>query len=156
MSLMRVRDLMTTEVFTVEPNQDFVSADQLMRLKHVRHVPVVKEDELVGLVTHRDLMRAQAKLLLDLAKVGDDEETVVSVRIGEFMTSEGLTTCDPATPADDAARMMLTEKIGCVLVTDGKRLLGILTESDLVAWSVEMMAKERLEEASGTIPPEPA
>jgi len=152
---MRVLDLMTTELFTLDPDHDFVSVDQLMRLKHVRHVPIVKKGELQGLVTHRDLMRAQAKLLLEAAAAPKDEETVISVRVGDFMTEDGLATCEASTPADDAARLMLTKKIGCVLVTEGKRLVGILTESDLVEWSVEMMAKSRLEERAGTIPPEP-
>lgn len=158
MSLMRVRDLMTTEVFTLDPDRDFVSADQLMRLRHVRHVPIVKAGALIGLVTHRDLMRAEAKLLLDVAKLDrtryedEAEEEMVSVRIGDYMTEGDLATCAPSTPADDAARLMLTKKIGCVLVVDEGRLVGILTESDLVSWSVDMMAKQRLEEGGATIP----
>lgn len=150
MSHTTVRDLMTSPVFTVDQDREFTSADDMMRLQHIRHVPVVSKGNLVGLVTHRDLMRAQAKLFLD--EDGDDTR-LASVRVGDFMTTDRLTTCDPSTPADDAARLMLTKKIGCVLVQEGDRLVGILTESDLVSWAVEMMAKTRLEQARGTTPP---
>lgn len=150
MSHTSVRDLMTSPVFTVDQDREFTSADDMMRLQHIRHVPVVGKGKLVGLVTHRDLMRAQAKLFLD---EGGDDTRIASVRVGDYMTTDRLTTCDPSTPADDAARLMLTKKIGCVLVTEGDRVVGILTESDLVSWAVEMMAKTRLEQARGTTPP---
>lgn len=154
MTLMRVRDLMTTDLFTLDPEHDFVSADQIMRLRHVRHVPVVRQDVLLGLVTHRDLMRAQAKLFVAVAAIeDDDEDRLVRVRISDFMTPrDELVTCTPATPADDAARLMLSKKIGCVLVVEDDRLLGILTEADLVAFTIEMMAKARLEHSPDPIP----
>lgn len=143
-----VADLMTREVITLAEDQDFVSGAQVMQLERVRHLPVVRGERLVGLVTHRDLLRAQAKLMDALADAPKDEEVVVSVRVRDIM-SEALITCSPDTPADDAARMMLDAKIGCVLVTNGddERLAGIVTETDLVKWAVEVMAKMRFEGA---------
>lgn len=153
MTLMRVRDLMTTDLFTLAPSHDFVSADQIMRLRHVRHVPVVRDGQLVGLVTHRDLMRAQAQLFVAAAGVKHDEERLISVRVADFMTPRAkLVTATPATPADDAARLMLSRKFGCVLIVEGDELVGILTEADLVAYTIEMMAKARLEHGASSTP----
>lgn len=153
MSLTRVRDLMTSEPFTLDADHDFSSAGEMFKLRHVRHLPVVRGGKLIGLVTQRDLMRVQAKLMLELAKAdpkGSDER-VVSVNVRDFMTTEGLVTCTPATPADDAARLMLERKLGCVLVMEDEKLVGIVTEADVVKWAVEMMAKLRLESKSGKL-----
>ena len=153
MSLTRVRDLMTTDLFTLDADHDFRAAGDTLSLKHVRHLPVIRGKKLVGLVTQRDLMRVQAKLMLELAK-GDpkgSDERVVTVYMRDFMTTENLVTCGPATPADDAARLMLERKLGCVLVVEDERLVGIVTEADLVKWAVEMMAKLRLESSGGKL-----
>ena len=137
-----VKDLMTKDVVSLNQDEDFVSADQIMRLKHVRHLPVVSGKKLVGLVTHRDLLRAQAKLLTTLSAT--DEEQMISVTAADFM-SEVLVTCRPDTPADDAARNMRDKKIGCVLVTENDQLVGILTETDIMSWAIEVMAKHRFD-----------
>ncbi len=144
MTTTRVADLMTPEVLSLGEDEDFVSANQIMELKHVRHLPVTRGKRLVGLVTHRDLMRAQAQLLTQLAGVDPDEERAVTVRVADIM-SEALLTCAPDTPADDAARLMLDAKIGCMLVVEGDALVGILTETDVMSWAVEVMAKQRFE-----------
>jgi len=139
-----VRDLMTTEVATLEEHRDFISAKEIMELKHVRHVPVVAGKRLVGLVTHRDLMRAQAKLLEALSGVASGGPGLARVRVGDIM-SEVLLTCRPNTEADDAARMMLDARIGCMLVVEDDELVGILTETDVMSWAVELMAKHRFD-----------
>lgn len=147
MTITRVSDLMTTDVLTLDEADDFVSANQIMELKHVRHLPVTKGKRLVGLVTHRDLMRAQAKLYTMLAGVDPDSERAVTVTVADIM-SEALLTCAPDTPADDAARMMLDAKIGCMLVTEGDILVGIVTETDVMTWAVEAWGKMRFESGS--------
>jgi CBS domain-containing protein len=140
-----VRDLMTSDVVTLDEKDDFVSADQIMTLTHVRHLPVVRgKKKLVGLVTHRDLIGAQAKLLWSIPST--DETRAVSLRVADIMRTR-LATCSPDTPADDAMRLMLDHKMGCMLVTEGDTLLGIMTEADVLKWASEMMAKGRLEDA---------
>lgn len=138
-----VTELMTTEVVALSLDDDIVSTDQLLRLRHVRHLPVVDGKKLVGLVTHRDLILAQAKLLWSIPANGGDRAVVLSVR--ELMRKDPIT-CRPTTPADDAIRVMLASKLGCMLVTSTTgELLGIVTESDAMKWASEMMAKQRFE-----------
>ncbi len=152
MNITTVSDLMTRDVFTLNEDADFISAQQIMDLRFIRHVPVVNGKKLVGLVTHRDFMRAQIRLLAKAAKVpDDDEERLVRVRVSEFM-SKDLLTCPPDTPADDAMRAMLDRKIGCTLVVDGEELVGILTEADVVAWAISTLSKQRHE---SMMPPPP-
>ena len=153
MTLTHVRDLMSTELITLDVNHDFRSVTDMIKLKRLRHLPVVDRGKLIGLVTQRDLLRAQAKLMIELAKPATDgsDERVVTVRVQDFMTTKELITCGPAVPADDAARLMLERKLGCILVVDDDQLVGIVTEADLVKWAVEMMAKRRLEQGGGTL-----
>lgn len=142
---MIVQELMSTDLVTLDEDQDFTEANQIMKLERVRHLPVVKRGrELVGLVTHRDLLGAQTTLLLMLRDNDGDEERAVSVSVKDVM-SEALLTCSPTAPIDDAARMMIDAKVGCMLVLEGPDLVGILTETDIMAWAVEVMAKMRFE-----------
>jgi CBS domain-containing protein len=110
-------------------------------------VPVVERGKPVGMMTNRDLIRAQAKLFARAAsksKEAPDEDRVVTVRVRETMGKE-LLTCPPDTAADDAARLMLDHRIGCILVVEDERLIGIVSESDVMKWAVEVMAKTRFE-----------
>lgn len=151
-----VSDLMSTDLFTLSEDADFTSANEIMKLERVRHIPVVRgKDKLVGLVTHRDLLGAQVTLLLAAREAKTDETRAVSVSVGDIM-SEVLLVCRPNEPADDAARMMLDAKVGCMLVVEDDRLVGILTETDIMAWAVEVMAKVRFEtEPPPAMPPLP-
>ena len=66
MKPMPVRELMSKDLVTLEEDQSFSEANQIVELERIRHIPVVKGRKLVGLVTHRDLLRAQTSLLLAL------------------------------------------------------------------------------------------
>lgn len=140
MSVTLISQLMSTDVVTLSEDDDFVSADQVMRLRHVRHLPVLHGKKLVGLVTHRDLIGAQAKLLWSVPP--DGEQRVVTLNVRDIMKKDPIT-CTPFTPADDVIRLMLDRKIGCVVVTQDGELVGIVTEADIVEWAAEMLAKAR-------------
>ena len=129
---------MTREVFSVQEDDDFVSADQIMRLQHLRHLPVLRDGKPVGLIRHRDLMKAQMKLLSELAKLEPGEQRFVRVPVAEIM-HDGFLTCDPASSAGEGARMMRDAKAGAVLVVDADgTLVGILTATDVMSWAIEM------------------
>ena len=134
-----VADLMTPDVETLNADEDLVLAGALMRMHRVRHLPVVRGERLVGLVTHRDLLRAQAKLLTDVP--GDGEDRVVSLAAADLMTAD-VQTVTPETPAAEAAAMLLTQKIGCLPVTREGELVGIVTEHDFLRWSLKQLRDE--------------
>lgn len=131
MSQLTVRDLMTDQVFAVRPEDDLATLRDLMIERNVRHIPVVGRDhELLGLVSHRDLLRGS---LIEQPEVPDFIEQAVleRVKVREVMT-ENIVAVDPETDLRDAAGMMFDNKIGCLPVTEGERLVGILTEADFV------------------------
>jgi len=126
-----VRDLMTAHVFTLRENDRLIDLEELMSSKHVRHVPVVNRDgELLGLVSHRDLARGILGRIDDLP-IGVEEDILRRRRVGEIMVTEPET-IEPDTNLRDAAEIMLEDKIGCLPVTEGTHLVGILTEADFV------------------------
>ena len=131
MSRLRVRDLMTHRVVAVRPDDTLATLHELMLDYEVRHMPVVSDGgELVGLVSHRDLLRGS---LIEQADVPEHLEQVVlkRVKVHEVMT-ENVETVAADTDLRDAAEVMFVNKYGCLPVTEGSRLVGILTESDFV------------------------
>ena len=126
-----VKDLMTEEVFTLRSTDDLTTLYDLMDAEHIRHIPVIdEEDELVGLVTHRDLLRnvlsPPADLPFSMQREILSRNSVDSIMIQEIQTIEA------DAPIGDAAELMLENKFGCLPVVEGKKLVGILTEADFV------------------------
>ena len=131
-----VRDLMTEPVFTLRENDRLLDLEALMSAKHVRHVPVVDRDgELVGLVTHRDLARGVLGRIDELP-IGVEEDLLRRRRVGEIMVAEP-DTIEPDATLREAAEIMFENKIGCLPVTEGTHLVGILTEADFLRDFIE-------------------
>lgn len=127
----KVRDLMSTKVFSLERNDKLSIADDLMQQKRIRHLPVLDDDAKVcGIVSQRDLFRGA---LLRALGYGSRAEDLVldSVVVKEAMTEHVYTTT-PETPIGEAARQMLEHKVGCLPVTEQGRLVGLLSESDIL------------------------
>jgi acetoin utilization protein AcuB len=121
-----VRDIMATELTTVGPDETARGAYKQMRDRRIRHLPVVADGRLVGILSDRDLR--PVLLSPGLAKA----------RVSELM-SEQLTTVAPDVPVEDAASLLVVKKIGCLPVLDGDRLVGIVTETDLLGVLVELL-----------------
>jgi acetoin utilization protein AcuB len=121
-----VRDVMATDPITVRPHETARHAYQLMRDNRFRHLPVMEDGRLVGILSDRDLR--PVLLSPGLARA----------RVRELM-SEDLTTVGPDTPIEEAASLLVVKKIGCLPVVTQGRLVGIVTETDLLAVLVELL-----------------
>lgn len=125
-----VADIMTPDPVTLDEADDLGLADEIFYLGRLRHLPVVRKKKLVGLVTHRDFLRA-------LARRG--EQRGKTALAGEVMTRK-VTTVNPATPLRKALRTMVKNKFGCLpVVDDAGALVGILTESDAAKLAARMV-----------------
>lgn len=136
MNQLKVRDLMTEEVASLREDDNLASLYDLMDRKHIRHVPVTDgDDELVGIVSDRDLLRGalgeEASLPLSVRR-----QMLETVKISEIMNTEPVT-MDPEQSAREAGEAMMEFKVSCMPVVDGGRLVGIITESDFVRHVVE-------------------
>jgi CBS domain-containing protein len=126
-----VGDVMTKEVATLKRNDKLKIADDVMRLGRIRHMPVLDEDgEIVGIVSQRDLFRGALARCIGYGEFAQ-QKLLDQLLVKEIMSTE-VVTVNPFAPLQQAARLMLERKIGCVVVAEEARLVGILTESDFV------------------------
>jgi CBS domain-containing membrane protein len=127
----RVRDLMTTKLVTLFAEQAMPLAEEIMRFRHIRHLPVVEPSgKLVGLVSHRDILAANTSSLVGLS----DEQRRArqgSVLVKDIMTKD-MWTVTPQTYAEVAAQTLLDHAYGCLPVVEDGKLVGILTERDFL------------------------
>lgn len=122
---------MQSQVRTVRRNDQVDMADALMHQERIRHLPVIDEDGLVcAVVSQRDLFRSALVRGLGYGTIAQDR-ILRQIAVKEAMSSEVHTTT-PQTPIAEAARTMIERRIGCLPVLEGDRLVGILTETDLV------------------------
>jgi CBS domain-containing protein len=119
-----VGQFMSTDLFTVQPDDLIDLAASVMDWRHIRHVPVETEDgKLAGLITHRNLLR--------LVSSGSHEKNLNSITVSEVMVPNPVTVA-PSTPTLEAIKIMREKRIGCLLVVDLGRLVGIVTSYDFL------------------------
>ena len=136
MASLSVRDLMTETVRAVRDDDDLALVYDMMAGGNFRHVPVIDADgTLVGLVTHRDLLRGALGQALELP-VSVQRELLRQMKVRDIMIHEP-DSVEPDTNLAEAAELMMMHKLGCLPVVDGDQLVGILTESDFVRHVVE-------------------
>lgn len=133
MAVTTVRDIMTADVETLHVGDDLAEADELMKRKRIRHLPVVDgEGKLVGLVTHRMILAAW----VSHGDPGHERAGDVARGIPvEMIMERDLTTLSEEMPAEAAAGILEKHKFGCLPVLDGGVLVGIVTESDFVRFA---------------------
>ncbi len=120
---MLVRHRMTQNPLTVTPQDTLATAREKMEAGHCRHLPVVENDTVVGILTASDLRRHE----------GVQERT----RVVAAMTENPLSV-SPSAPIEEAVRLMLAHKIGGVPVLESGKLIGILTASDVLQAFLDM------------------
>lgn len=129
---MRVRDIMTTKVFTIQPSKHLRAVEEIMKWAHVRHIPVVDErGRLVGIVSHRDLMGAAVSTLqVRIAEVERMQHSA-AIEVRQIMHAP-TATIGPDERVQRAAHLMRSLKIGCLPVLEDQHLVGVVTEADLL------------------------
>src|ERR671916_1571168 len=124
--MLQVKDSMAREVTTLSPEDTAGDALALCRERRIRHLPVLEDGSLVGIVSDRDL-RSGTPAFGDPARAAALSE----VRVGDVMAREVVTT-DPDDPIDEAANTMRERRINCLPVLEGGDLVGIVTSSDVM------------------------
>jgi CBS domain-containing protein len=127
---MKVRELMATDVKTIGRNDELTIADDIMNMKRLRHLPVVEEGRLVGVLTQRDLFHAALSTALNFGSKAQ-KEFLKTVAVKEVMTDE-VRTIEPGADIKEAARLMVEHQIGCLPVVENGKLVGLITETDLL------------------------
>ena len=123
---MKVKNWMTRNIITVTPDTSLMQAIELMRTNSIRHLPVAQEREIYGLVTESNLRQYFLSEILPELKVSD-------VMIMNPITIDANATLDAA------ARLIYKYKIGGLPVLEKRKLVGIITNTDIVAAFIEFL-----------------
>jgi acetoin utilization protein AcuB len=134
---MLVEDVMQAAVITITPKTSLPEAMRLVRHRGIRHLPVVEDDRLVGIVSDRDLKQAMASPATALES-HELRYLLDALTVDEIMT-RAVVTVGRMFPIEDAARLMVTEKISALPVTERGKLIGIVTETDVLELFVKGM-----------------
>ena len=116
---MRLQDIMTSKVRSIPPELDTAAARHTMRSANCRHLVVVDGERIVGILSQRDLG-------------GTRDEMLPAGQVRDLMSSH-VVVASPETSIRTAANLLRGHNIGCLPVVDGKKLVGIVTTSDLLA-----------------------
>jgi CBS domain-containing protein len=124
------KEIMATDPVTMGCNDSLRLAKDIMALARIRHFPVVLDGKVVGVVSQRDLFRAS--LASVLAYDENAQRTFLETITVKTVMSETPITVSPDTPIKTAARLMVEKRIGCLPIVDGEKLVGLVTETDLL------------------------
>ena len=138
--MLTVKDLMQPEVATLQASDHLDLADDVMRLGRIRHMPVEEEGRVVGMLTQRDLFRAGISSVLRFRSTAE-REWLAKISVAEAMTAPVLT-IDSGASLLSAVRLMVDRRIGCLPVVSGERLVGLLSETDLLRHLGSLLAAE--------------
>jgi acetoin utilization protein AcuB len=125
---MRVRNIMSTPVISMPSNTPVLEAAQLMKEKRIERLPVVDNDQLVGLVTKDRVLRASPSMATSLS-LHEIHYLFAKLTLKEIMQRD-IVTVDPETTVEKAVRLAQQKRVGCLPVVEDGRLVGIVTTND--------------------------
>ena len=140
------KELMTKKIFTIEPDDVIARLQEQMKAFRFRHLPVVRERKLVGLITHSDLLHASSSFLSPVARERDD--LIHKLPASRIMQTEVIAV-RPNDTLKEVAHLMWEARIGCVLVTEeDDTLVGIITEGDFIRLAHHYLSRDENDDAS--------
>ena len=127
--------MMKTQLVTLNADAKLGFANDIMYLGRIRHLPVMKGEDIVGILSQRDLYRASLTSILTNWR--ENKEFLDSVKVSEVMT-KNVITVSPDTTVEEAAKIMIDKKVGCLpVVKDRNKLIGLITETDVLQYFID-------------------
>jgi CBS domain-containing membrane protein len=123
-----ISEIMNTELQTLSTQNSLWDAVQLMNKHSIRHIPVVDDEKLMGLLTQRDALLYMHK----------SEEEQKSLLLLDIMTTGVVSIAENAS-IRNAALFLQKHKLGCLPVVEGKKLVGIITDTDIVSVAINLL-----------------
>ncbi len=130
-----VSTIMTKNVVKLNLSDDLTKAEMLFKKHHIRHIPVVYSNKIVGMLSYTDLLR------ISFADAIDDEEdvdtTVYNMFTVEQVMAKKLVSISPDATIKEAAQILSTKEFHALPVCEGDLLVGIVTTTDLIKYLIE-------------------
>jgi CBS domain-containing protein len=127
---MQVREIMAKDIEVVDRNDHLRTVEERMVTTQLRHLPVLEQGEVVGIVTQRDLFKAAMSSAMGYGEKAQ-QAYLQSVRVKEIMVYP-VVTVSLDTSVVAAADMMINRGVGCLPVVDNQQLIGLVTKTDLL------------------------
>jgi CBS domain-containing protein len=124
-----VKDIMTTDLLTLDVNDTLRLADDLLNLSHVRHFPVLQHGTLVGILDESDLLHASMRSIIHRARSAPRHA------LGTIFVKDVLrpaTTIGSSASVREAAQLMLEQHVDCLVVLEREVVAGVITRTDLL------------------------
>ncbi len=139
---MFVGERMSHPVISVSPETPIQEALAMFKKEHIRRAPVIKDGQLIGIVSEHDLLNASPSTVTSLS-IWEINYLISKVTVKQVMTKK-VKTIDIGTPIEEAARIMADAKIGALPVIRSGKVVGMITETDLFKIFLELMgAREK-------------
>ena len=129
-------DIMTRNIVSLKLSDKLSTAEALFKKNHIRHLPVVKENHIVGLISYNDLLRIS---FADAADVegGDIETTVYDMFTIEQVMTKKVVTVTPRTSVGEVASLFLKHEFHALPVVEDNKLVGIVTTTDVIRYFLD-------------------
>ena len=131
-----ISDIMTKEVVTVSRGDDLETAEFLFKKKKIRHIPVVVDDNIVGMLSYTDLLR------ISFADAVDEDESTVDTIVYNMFTIEqvmakNVMSVSPSASIKEVAEILAAREFHAIPVVDDNHLVGIVTTTDLINYLLD-------------------
>lgn len=131
-----ISSIMTTEVITLSLSDSLYSAEKRMKTNHIRHMPVVEGDALIGLISLADLQRIS---FIDAYSKEGTEDTPVYNMIGiKDLMIKNPVTASPDSTILEVSKLLASKEFHSLPVVDEGKLVGIITTTDLLHYFIEL------------------
>ena len=132
-----ISQIMTTNVVTLSTKDDLVTAEELFKKHRIRHIPVVRDGTILGILSYTDLMR------ISFADAIDDDEYEVDTMVYNMFSIEQVMVKDvvsvtPNATVKEVAQFLAQKEFHALPVVDDGKLVGIVTTTDLIRYLLEM------------------
>ena len=131
-----VSSIMTKNIIALNRTDDLETAEKLFKQHHIRHIPVVSGDVIIGMLSYTDLLR------ISFADAVNDEETEVDTVVYNMFTldqvmSKNIVTVNSEATIKDVAEILAKKEFHAIPVVDNGELVGIVTTTDLINYLLE-------------------
>lgn len=132
-----ISQIMTTDVVTLSTKDDLVTAEETFKKHRIRHIPIVRGDTILGILSYTDLMR------ISFADAIDEDEYEVDTMVYNMFSIEQVMVKDvvsvpPTATVKDVAQFLAQKEFHALPVVDEGKLVGIVTTTDLIRHLLEM------------------
>jgi acetoin utilization protein AcuB len=139
---MLVKDYMTTEVTSLQETDTLLDAAMVFVRSSFRHIPVLRDKKLVGIITERDVKQF-APSLLSRTSADEYNQIMETTPISRVMTRDPMT-LKPQQPIFEAATLLHGKRFGCLPVVENGELVGIVTTTDMLGLLIQIMQEKGL------------